>query len=241
MTIMTYNNDDPFSNVPSKYYYHNFMSILPMADINFIYRKKNIADYHSIGDKNPILLLPYYLKQDNFVEDIEKDIPVAFIGHYEVDGRDAYINALVEAGLPICLFNGSDWDKAPLYGRFKSIIRPAVRVREYNHTLNRCQIALVFLSKINSDTYTRRCFEIPATRTLMLSEYTDDLNEMFPDGECAVYFRSPEELVQKCQWLLTNPDEIIRIAENGYQRVKQLGGSETDRCQQIIDCYQQLK
>ena len=75
----------------------------------------------------------------------------------------------------------------------------------------------------------------------MLSEYTDDLNRMFPADECAVYFKSPEEMVEKCKYLLSHPDEIKRIAENGYNRLKELGGSEIDRCRQIVETYNELK
>jgi spore maturation protein CgeB len=105
---------------------------------------------------------------------------------------------------------------------------------EYNYTINRFQIALVFLSKLNHDTYTRRCFEIPATKTLMLCEYSDDMNSLFPENECAVYFRSKEDLAEKIKYLLCNPGEIDRIAKNGFERLKVIGGSEVDRCSEII-------
>ena len=232
--VITYNNDDPFSGIPNLGFYRNFHKILKMSDINYVYRKKNIADYESIGAKNIKVLLPYYIAKNNFKEDCEDNIPVAFLGHFENDGRDKYIKALIDANVPVTVFNGSDWDQAPLYDDIKMCIKEGKRGTEYNHTINECQIALVFLSKLNSDTYTRRCFEIPATKTLMLSEYTDDLNQMFPSGECAVYFRSTEELVEKCKYLLSHPEKIKQIAENGYNRLKELGGSEIDRCREII-------
>ena len=94
---------------------------------------------------------------------------------------------------------------------------------------------------MNHDTYTRRCFEIPAAKTLMLCEYTEDMDRMFPEDECAVYFRSKEELVEKCKALLANPEKIVKIAENGYNRLKEIGGSEVDRCQQIIEVYNKYK
>jgi hypothetical protein len=31
--------------------------------------------------------------------------------------------------------------------------------------------------------------------------YTEDMNQMFPENECAVYFRSKEELVEKASGL----------------------------------------
>lgn len=238
--VMTYNNDDPFSGIPSKTFYRNFYKNIKLADLNYVYRKKNIADYEGIGAKNVKLLLPYYIEKNNFKEDCPDDIPIAFLGHFENDGRDKYVKAMVDASLPVTVFNGSEWELAPLYDSIKQIVKTGKRGTEYNHTINQCQIALIFLSKLNSDTYTRRCFEIPATQTLMLCEFTDDMNEMFPEDECAVYFRNETELVQKCEYLLAHPDEIKRIALNGYNRLKEIGGSETDRCRQIIETYNSI-
>ena len=48
-------------------------------------------------------------------------------------------------------------------------------------------------------------------------------------------------MVEKCRYLLSQPEEIKRVAENGYQRLKQIGGSEVDRCHQIVETYNKLK
>lgn len=183
--------------------------------------------------------MPYYIEDSNYYEIIPDDIPIAFIGHFEDDGRDQFIKALMDAGLSISVYD-SGWQESSLYNELRPVMKAPVYGSQYNHVLNKCQIALVFLSKLNSDTYTRRCFEIPATKTLMLSEYTDDLNALFPDNECAVYFRTKEELVEKCRELLSNPQRIAQIAENGYKRVHEIGGSEVDRCRQITELYQKL-
>lgn len=235
--IMSYNNDDPFSGIPSKNYYRHHLACAKFCNLNYVYRGKNVEDYKNVGITNTKVLLPYYLTWQNYPINCKKDIELAFIGHFEDDGRDAYIKALVEAGIPIKVFNGSDWEKAPHYNDIKDVVVSGKRGAEYNKTLNKCQIALIFLSKINSDTYTRRCFEIPATKTLMLCEYTEDMDSMFPEDECAVYFRSKEELVHKCKDLLAHPDVIKQMAENGYNRLKELGGSEVDRCRQIVEFY----
>lgn len=239
--IFTYNNDDPFSGIPSTSFYRYFHAMLPLTDVNYVYRKKNISDYESVGAKNIKILLPYFIEKNNYYVACPDTIPVAFLGHFENDGRDEYIKALYDANIPVTVFNGSDWQSAPLYEDVKECIKDGKRGQDYNHTINECQIALVFLSKLNSDKYTRRCFEIPATATLMLSEYTDELNEMFPEDECACYFRDKKELVEKCRYLLANPAEIKRIAENGYKRLRKLGGSEIDRCRQIVETYINLK
>ncbi len=70
------------------------------------------------------------------------------------------------------------------------------------------KVALCFLSTLNQDTYTRRNFQIPAMKTAMLCQYTDDLASLFkPDLE-AVYFSSKVELLNKLKILIF--DEHLR-------------------------------
>lgn len=233
--IMSYNNDDPFSGVPSKSYYRYHIGNATLCDLNYVYRKKNIADYKAIGLNNTKVLLPYYQSDVNKPIECEKDIEIAFVGHYEADGRDVMIKRLQDEGLPILLYGGNLWKQSPCYQDLSKVYQGEVRGEAYNRLLNRVKVLLVFFSKHNHDTYTRRCFEIPAAKGVMLSEYTDDMNELYPDNESAVYFRNEEELVEKAKWLIDNTDEQKRLAENAYRRVRELGGSETDRCKEIID------
>lgn len=239
--VFTYNNDDPFKSIPSDGYYRHFRAIIPLADANFVYRKKNIADYEMVGGRNIKLLLPYFIAKNNYREECEKDLPLSFIAHFENDGRDRYIKALVDAGLPITVYGGGEWKDAPLWEDIKDVVKPSKRGKEYNHAINRSKICLVLFSGMNNDTYTRRCFEIPAAATLMLSQYTEDMNRMYPADECAVYFHNEKELVEKAKFLLEHPEEIKRIAENGYGRLQELGGSEIDRCREIVEFYHQVK
>ena len=53
-----------------------------------------------------------------------------------------------------------------------------------------------------------RTFEIPASAGVMLASYTDEQAEFFPENEAAAYYRSPEELDAKVDWLLG--DEALR-------------------------------
>lgn len=239
--IVTYNNDDPFCRIPSKSYFRNFYNLIKKGDINFVYRKKNIADYESIGARTPSILLPYFMEDKNFYEACPDDIDISYLGHFEHDGRDASLSELIKAGLNLEIYSTSYWESSKYYNILAPYIKPGVSGLEYNHNINRSKIALVFLSKTNHDTYTRRCFEIPATKTLMLSEYTDDLAKMFPPDVCAVYFRNNTELVEKAKYLIGNPLEISRIAENGYRRLIELGGSEVDRTKQVVNIVNDYK
>ena len=53
----------------------------------------------------------------------------------------------------------------------------------------------------------------------MLAERTDDLIQFFKEDEEACFFSSPEELVSKAQWLISNPVIRERIAQSGLRRV----------------------
>jgi spore maturation protein CgeB len=240
--VFSYNNDDPMSGLPSKTFYDKYLHYLKYCDMNYVYRKKNIDDLAKMGITNTAILLPNYLKKWNFHIDCVKDIPIVFLGHYEPDGRDKMIERLMDEGLPISLYGDYVWkEDCPIYDKLKSIMHPLAIGEKYNEIINRSQIILVFLSKRNADTYTRRCFEIPATKNLMLCEYTDDMNAMFPENKAAVYFRNDDELVEKCTYLLANPKEIERIAENGYKRLHEIGGSEIDRANEILQAYNKIK
>ena len=95
-------------------------------------------------------------------------------------------------------------------------------------------MALCFLSKLNRDTYTRRCFEIPATGTLMLSEHTDDLASLYKEGEEADFFRTREELIEKLKLYFGNEPLRQTVAANGYQRVMADGHDVVSRMEQVL-------
>lgn len=237
--VFTYCNDDPFGEFLNKPWNHRFHDSLPIADWNFVYRNKNVVDYNNAGVSSVSVLLPYFLTDKNFPQNKQRDIPIAFMGHYEADGRDSYIKALVDHNIPVTIF-GSDWSKSPLFESIKGIIKPGANGDEYNNALNRFQVAIVFLSKKNNDTYTRRCFELPATKTCMLCEYTEDMNKLFPEDECAVYYRDIDEFVTKSKQLVENPSLCKEIGEKSYLRLQEIGGSETDRCKEILQKYEEL-
>ena len=109
-----------------------------------------------------------------------------------------------------------------------------LQYKDYNLAINGAKIALVFLSKLNNDTYTRRCFEIPATKTMMLSEFTNDLSSMFEEGVEAEYFRSKRELVDKINFYLKNDKERIKIGNNGNDRLLRSEHEAMDRCKQVL-------
>lgn len=239
--LMCYNNDDPFGKLYTSRYWKYYIEGLPYYHHIFYYRHKNKKDYEALNIVgNTSLLRSYYIADQNFPIPTPKEYDVIFIGHFEDDGRDEYIKYLLENGVSFKLF-GTGWHKSKYFNYFESVMGKIRPVRkEYNETINKAKIALVFLSTLNSDTYTRRCFEIPATKTLMLAKYTDDLNSMFQEGVEADYFRDKEELLDKVRYYLANEEQCRKVGELGYARLIKDGHEITDRARDIIEIYKKI-
>jgi len=240
------NNDDPFSVTTPKYVHRHYIKSLPEYDWIFAYRPKNLADYRRLGFNNTSLLRSYYIKEENFpiyeLSTKKYCHDVVFIGHFEDDGRDEYIKYLVENDTIDFHLYGTLWDRSKyveeIMSRFGEV-KPLYD--DYNLALNSAKIALVFLSKLNNDTYTRRCFEITAAGTFMLSQYTHDLDSMFKEGIEAEYFRDKEEMMDKIRFYLKHDAKREKIAHAGHKRLMKDGHEVTDRAREIIRTFERMK
>lgn len=254
--IVTYNNDDPF---PQK----NFGSLQRsglrwsklrqsaqwvwynrshrVADIALVYRDVNVPEVKAAGARQAAVLLPYFIpSKDRPIRldrtDVEKyACDAVFIGHYEPDGRESYLQALVDAGLRVRIFGNKYWHQKVI--GLQSGLDGIVEVHgdDYVKAICGSKLGLCFMSKLNRDTYTRRCFEITACGTLLLSERTDSLKKMFREDEEAVFFATVAELVEKAVWLCDHPSEISRIAAAGMRRVHAGRHSVDERMKELVD------
>jgi len=235
--IYGYNNDDPFSLKYPKYLWRHFLAGAKEYDHLFCYRQHNIEDYSGIDCQSASLLRSYYTDERNYLVNTDNSpylCEVIFIGHFEDDGRDQCLLMLLKSSHNVKVY-GTGWDKSSLYNQLVTLNGPIEPLYEdYNLALNSAKIAVVFLSKLNRDTYTRRCFEIPAAGALMISEYTDDLNSMFEQGVDADYFYNADELQEKVDFYLNNPETLNKMRKSGYERLHRDGHSAIHRVQEIL-------
>lgn len=235
--LVSLNNDDPFGPEANARHWRHFVAALPSYDVHFVYRHRNIADFTSRGARNVHLLRSWYIPSRNFpIAEAPHDLGVVFAGHYEDDGRQGVIEALIDAGLDVTIF-GPGWEPA---FRRSAILRRTPHPHylgdaEYNRVLNRAKIALSFLSRLNRDTYTRRSFEIPAAGTLQLSQHSADLESLFAPDREIVFFRSPREAVERASALLADDATRGAIARAGHERVQRDGHDVTHRMLELLD------
>ena len=221
--VYGYNNDDPFSGGHPPWLWRHFLKCVPKYDLVFAYRKHNIQDYYAYGAKRAELLMPWYVmekgkpKKQNQLNMNKYD--VIFVGHYERDNRTNYIKKIAESNFRFGLF-GPDWNRAPKF-EWLSKYQPILPVRGqlYSEKIKSAKIALSFLSKLNRDTYTRRCFEIPAMGVFMLCQYSEDLTCLFEDGVDAVFFHNPDDMMEKIDYYIKQDKLREKIAISGMNRV----------------------
>jgi len=235
--IIGYNNDDPFSPRYPKWFWRHFIESIPFYDLVLSYRQRNIPEYINAGAKHVELMRSWYVPSVQYSLDIEKEYDVVFVGHGEDDGRLQALEKIVESGFSLGLFGPSHyWSKQLKKSPHLAELLPVTPVlgSAYNKVLNEAKVALCFFSTLNRDTYTRRCFEIPAAGTVLLAQYSDDLAGLFePDVE-AVYFKSPDELITKLTWLLENNDIRTTIAKAGQQKAVTAGHDVVSRMKLLL-------
>lgn len=237
--VMVYNNDDPFTDKLPSYVYKNYFQTLPLADWIFSYRDKNIQDYKKLGYENVSLLRSSYTNEINFpLDKSPKEYDLIFIGHFENDGRDEFLFELMQkTKLKIGLW-GLDWEKSQHFNYFEKYLGKSITGlygASYNETINNAKASLVFFSKVNNDNYTRRVFEIPATKTTMICEHTEEMTKLFEDGKEVLLFKDISELLKIAQKLESNTNAFDEIGLAGHQRLLKDGHEIKDRVREIVE------
>lgn len=250
VVLVGYNNDDPFAPGHVAGLWRHFIAGLPELDLALAYRHSNLDDFRCAGARRVELLRSWYIRERNHPAELSEaecerfGCDVVFIGHYEPDMRLACLEVAVNAGFRVKLY-GPPYEWEPVLKRHP-VLSKLLPVRlvwgeEYNLALCGAKVALVFLSKLNRDTYTRRSFEIPATGVVMLSEYTNDLAKLFrPDIE-AVYFKTMEEFSRRLNNMMADAVRREAIAASGMARVRDQRHDVISRMEDLVAWIEEIR
>jgi len=248
--IAGYNNDDPFSPHYSRWTWRHFLKGIHKYDIVLAYRTHNLEDFKKAGARRVRLLRSWFVPDCNYpielseMDRLKYECDVVFVGHYEPDQRIHFLENIIRQGWKLRLFGpGYDWN--PVIRRSRELANQIpVRLvwgKDYNKALCGARVALCFLSKLNRDTYTRRCFEIPATGVMLLSEYSEDLASLYQEGEEADFFTSEKEMLAKLQLYLNDESRRKSVAEAGFQRVYKDGHDVVSRMKQVLNWVDEIR
>lgn len=136
------------------------------------------------------------------------------IGYY----RQAVISTILEAGYTLHVY-GESWKHYRGAGKEHLVIHPQVTVGESLEELKKAKIGLNIMSWHKAG-MTERIANIMLSGAVCLTEETAYLREHMKDGEEIVCFQLDRlsELPEKIAWLLNNPKERERIADNACRK-----------------------
>jgi len=198
--------------------------------VDWVFNLKNISSRLSIIDNFFLTTDPIELKRMGVEEDIfEKchylpnfcddsidtfkafenkkyDYDLLFIGRYDKD-REVFINFLKKtfSKLHLGLF-GLDKDNLISGSNYLKIIASSKIGINYSRKND--------ISMYSSD----RIVHLMANGVLVFSPRIPNLDELFSEDEI-VYFDNNKDFEEKIQYYLSNSDERLRIAENGWKKV----------------------
>lgn len=144
---------------------------------------------------------------------------IVFIGQYE-PWRGRVCGALLEAGFHVTIA-GEKW--TPFVRRHSGLpnfryLGRGLFQQEYVQAISGAQVSLGLLSKKFPEKHTTRTFEIPACGTLLATEGNEETHSFFTEEE-AVFFREPEELVDRLRPLFSDPAKLEAMTGKGRERV----------------------
>jgi spore maturation protein CgeB len=248
--LIGYNNDDPFSPRYPRWLWRHYLGSVPEYDLVLAYRHCNLDELRAMGARRGELLRSWFMPDRNHPVELSEDeraqygCDVVFVGHYEEDGRLQYLEEVARRGWKLRIFGpGYEWDSVLSKSLMLAGQVPTRLVwgRDYNLALCGARVALCFFSKLNRDTYTRRCFEIPACGTVLMSELSDDLAGLYQADREAVFFSSPEEMGDKLDRLLGDSAARDSVAAAGLRQVWRGRHDVVSRMRDFIGWIEELK
>jgi len=145
--------------------------------------------------------------------------------------RIAWIQGL--EGLPVEV-SGTGWEQGCFGVRSSIRVTRVTRMgRQACDAYTASLGALNVLDEKSLSGHNMRTFEIPATRTLMIGDRTDDIESWFPDGEASLAAATSGEFREKCEWALNHPEAARQIAARAHTRVQTM--TYRERAEQILE------
>jgi spore maturation protein CgeB len=145
---------------------------------------------------DPELFQPHSEGEGLYCESCCEQHQVVFVGT-RTRARHQEINSIV--GHEIAIY-GNGWPARKRASNQR--MHPPIYGVELARMYSMAPVSLNVLNQENLSGPNMRTFEIPASGGVMLAKYSEAQAEFFPENEAAAYYRSPEELDAKIEWLL---------------------------------------
>jgi spore maturation protein CgeB len=233
-------------------------SCLPLYDCLITSKKYELDDYRKINRHVVYMQLGYdeRVHRPSFPRDSALRhtyaSDVSFVGGWE-PRREVYLDALVrnvDCSLKVWgygweFLQDGHWTPRRWWAMHRNAGGKSFAIREnlllgkavqgnevygdhYAWALSGAKINIGFLREICPDQHTTRTFEIPACKSLLLADRSNEHLEFFKEGVEADFFSDKEEMNDKVKFYLDNDKVRQKVAINGYKRCHESQYSYTD-------------
>jgi spore maturation protein CgeB len=215
---LNYLTDDPWNPAHRAPW---FLRAAPQYDYVFSPRRANLGDLRRLGCMSACYLPFAYAPESHFPEKptdgeyarLQSDI--IFAGGADRD-RVPYMQPLIQAGFNVALYGGY-WERYP---QTSPVARGQADACTLRKATGAAKVALCLVRRANRDGNVMRTFELAAMGACALTEETEEHHEIFGDeGEAVVFFRTPEEMVEKLRWLLAHDADRKRLANAAHRLI----------------------
>lgn len=201
-----------------------YLKCIPLYDLHVTTKSFNVSELKQKGARSVVFVNNAHCSKTHRPIDItvvEQRLlggPVGFIGGFE-QARANSIKFLVANGIPVRVWGGGweAWAKVNQSAALRIECR-CLWAEDYVKAICSFDINLGFLRKLNRDLQTTRSVEIPACGGFLLAERSVEHTQLFREGIEVELFGSDEELLQKCGYYLTHPEERMKIAKAARRR-----------------------
>jgi len=132
-------------------------------------------------------------------------------------------------------------DKALFKSRFpRRVHRQPLNGSDYYTLLAESKLVLNIHRDEDADIGNIRCFEVTGVGSCLVTDRGEELRDFFDIDNDIVTFETPEECVEKIEYLLKNPAKIERIAQNGRRKTMERH-TTVHRCHAIAVALRELQ
>jgi hypothetical protein len=140
------------------------------------------------------------------------DHRVVFVGQHS-DKREDHVSAIRRHAVALW---GARWPRAGRrFNRQHAIHRAGAFGAATTALYAAADLSLNVVDDLNMPGHNMRTFEIPGSGGVMLATHTAEQAAVFPDGEAALYYRTPAEIDGLIDRVRSEPDLAARLRRNG--------------------------
>ena len=214
-----------------------FLSNLPKYDLVLSTKTQILSELKDHGIKNvkfmPFAYDPFVYHQPELSTQSERDLfsaDVSFIGMGDIE-RIPFLEAIASLGELNLKIYGPNWNKIHIKN-WKNL--PPVVGNDYRLAIRYSKITLGIVRKRNRDQSTMRTFEIATCGGCGIYEDSSEHREILSGYPDYGFFSSPEDLAEKCKWLLENPIELEQMRQMGINLIATDDNTYAARLKKIL-------